>query len=199
MHRPFFAFLVATAWLNGQAQSSLPPCPEDASVTWTNCLGTYRAPSGHQYAGSFKNDERHGQGALISRQGYTLVEGVWRDDLTVDTTGGRWRVIGYTDGGVYFVLTNSIRQEGVFRRAWTMMAYEEPHPKYRWLSGRELSKFDCANERYQMLQATLYAGSWGSGEILDSFDEGEWKYLAPGTAFERVAKYICNHDFTDKK
>jgi len=28
-----------------------------------------------------------------------------------------------------------------------MTARTEPNPKYGWLSGRELSRFDCGNER----------------------------------------------------
>jgi hypothetical protein len=192
MNRIFFSILFATAWLNSHAQSSMPACPNDPSVVWNNCVGTYIGDDGRKYRGSFKNDLRRGQGALISAKGYTLVEGVWLNDATVETGGGQWRIVSSTNDVVWFVLTKSIGLEGVSRRAWLMRAYAEPYPEYGWLSGRELQKFDCANERFQQVKATLFSGSWGSGDVLYSFGEQEWEYVPPGTAFESVARYICD-------
>ncbi|MBM3339267.1 MAG: hypothetical protein FJY62_04665 [Betaproteobacteria bacterium] len=199
MSRILFAFLLAAAWIDGHAQSSLPPCPTDTSVVWTNCFGTYTVEIGVQYVGGFKNDERYGQGSLISAKDYTLVEGFWRDDNSVDVDGLQWKAVSATDKLYYFVLSQSIKQDGAFRRAWLMRAYKQPVKEYRWLSARELWRVDCGNERSQMVSASVFSGSWGSGQILNTFDESNWDYVEPGTAFSDVMKYVCDYKPTPGK
>ncbi len=44
------------------AQSSLPACPSNVDVRWTNCYGTYTYPNGDKYVGEYKDGEQHGQG-----------------------------------------------------------------------------------------------------------------------------------------
>jgi len=102
VNRILFAFLLAAAWIDGHAQSSLPPCPTDTSVVWTNCFGTFTNESGIQYVGGFKNDARYGQGSLISAKGYTLVEGFWWDNTSVDVDGLQWKYVSANDEMYFF-------------------------------------------------------------------------------------------------
>jgi hypothetical protein len=198
MIRLVIVLLLAAAWLDSHAQS-LPECSEEKPFyEWSGCVGTYTYPDGTQYVGGFASGESRGRGTLISAKGHTLVDGRWLDDVTVDSGGGRWRYVSDGSKAYFFVLINSIRQEGAFRRAWLMTAYKEPNPKYGWLSARELSRFDCGNERYQVVQASNYAGSWGEGDLLDSFGQGEWKYTQPGTVFADVAQYVCGYKLGNK-
>jgi len=197
--RIFIALLLATAWIDGHAQSSLPPCPTDTSVVWTNCHGTFTYPSGAKYVGTFKDDAYNGHGKLISAKGFALAEGMWIDNYTVVSAGTPWRYVSDGGGVIFFVATQSIRQEGVFRRAWVMRGYDEVEPEFRWLSVRSLEKVDCVNERTQRMSSTAHDGPFGSGNVLDTFGEREWQYVAPGTTYAGVAKFICDYKLTPKK
>jgi hypothetical protein len=54
--------VVAVAWLDGHAQSALPPCPMDVAPTkWTACVGTLKTKSG-TYEGEFRNGLYEGRG-----------------------------------------------------------------------------------------------------------------------------------------
>lgn len=192
MSRIIVAILIAFAWLDGHAQSSLPPCKAD-SPYWTNCFGTYTNESGTEYAGGWKDNQQYGKGSLISPKGYTFVEGFWRDDKTVDRDDLRWFWAGSSSKASVFVLSKSIKQVGAFRRAWVMWAAAEPDEKFRWLSFRQLQNFDCINERSQVLSSTEYSGSFGSGDVLSSSDEEKWGYVGPNTMHATVMKYVCNH------
>jgi len=94
------AILILPLVLVGCAETSLPPCPTDTSVVWTNCFGTYTSPDGTQYVGEFKDGNYNGQGTLTFRYGQKYV-GEWKDgkqngqgtmtypDGTVES--GRWQ------------------------------------------------------------------------------------------------------------
>jgi hypothetical protein len=228
MRRMIFIAVVSAAWLDGHAQSSERKCPNspaDAFVQtldWTNCygeltlpnarykgewkdgaangFGTFTSSDGSKYVGIHREFGRFGEGALISPKGHTIVTGEWQDNDTVETVGGSWRVVSDApDMATLFVLPASVKKDGAFRRAWAMWAYHAPHPVYRWLSSRELIKFDCADERYQRVAATTFAGSFGSGDVLDSFDEGKWEYSAPGSVMSAILNYVCEHKLTTNK
>ena len=196
----FLVILVAAAWPTADAQSSLPPCPEDSPVAWTNCFGSFTWDNGTTYTGEWKDDKYYGQGSLISHKGYILAEGTWRDD-TVATSGGRWKRVASSANFSLFVLMDSIRQEGAFRRAWTVRAYNEPQQDYRWLSAKSLERFDCADERVQVISATLFSGPFGSGapSPLDSLGKAEWSYVPPGSAFESLMKNVCGYKLPNNK
>jgi hypothetical protein len=80
MNRLFAALLLATAWLDAHAQSSLRPCPMPFSTTtWTNCFGTVTWGNGSKYVGEWRDDKYHGQGAYTYADGSKYV-GEYRDD-----------------------------------------------------------------------------------------------------------------------
>ena len=198
MHRFLFAILVVFVWLDAHAQSSLPPCPTVKSAVWTNCFGEIQLSDGTRYAGEWKGNKYHGegtyrysngatyigmyrvgkpfgQGSWISPEGHTLVEGVWTDDVTVETAGGQWRYAAESNDNVWFVLTRSVKNEGAFRRAWIMRADFKPSATTRALSSRSLEKFDCVNERSQPMTTTAHSGPFGSGDTLyTAASEGRW-------------------------
>ena len=63
-----------------QASRGLPPCLGDSATSfWTNCVGTYTAPSGQKYVGEYKDDKRNGQGTYTFPSGEKYV-GEYRDD-----------------------------------------------------------------------------------------------------------------------
>jgi hypothetical protein len=224
MYRAFCVLLLAIAWLDAPAQSALPPCPSDISVVWTNCFGTYTQSDGSRYVGEFDEDMYHGNGSLIlssgekfvgrylkgrrsgkgtsiSSKGHVFVEGIWIDDFTVLVGSSLWRIASYALDGSneYWVLSDSIRDDGAVRRVWVMATNAAPDPKDKALSSRLLVNFACIDERYSIVTASRFSGSFGSGDILSSYDGGKWDYVAPDTVFSFVMKYVCEYKTTLKK
>ena len=124
---------------------------------------------------------------------------VCRNEETVVTLGGRWFWAGNSGYSSVFVLTESIRQDGMFRRAWVINAYSERNLEGGFLSARGLKEFDCADERIQNVTQTNFSGAFATGDTLASMDEGEWTFVAPGTAYSAVMKYVCDYKLTPGK
>ena len=81
MSRIVFALLLATAWLDAHAQSSLPPCPGDyKTTTWTNCFGTYTYYNGDKYVGAWRDGNRNGQGIEYNAFGTVRLSGLWANN-----------------------------------------------------------------------------------------------------------------------
>ena len=60
------------------AESALPDCPTDQSLSFHNCFGTFIF-DGEKYVGEWKDDKKHGQGTLTFSSGEKYV-GEWKDD-----------------------------------------------------------------------------------------------------------------------
>jgi len=193
MSRIFIALLLATAWLDGHAQSSLPPCPAEPLANWTDCFGTYTFDDGAQYVGGYKDNAQFGSGALISPKGHLLVAGVWKNDRTVTVSGSRWFLVSRSGIGVTFVAMDSIREEESMRRVWVMATLNEPMTQFKTLSIRNLLKFDCPNERFQTVSANSFAGPFGSGDTSPSWTDEKWQYVAPGSAFAPLLRFVCDY------
>ena len=56
-----------------RAESGLEPCPEETSVPWTDCFGTYAYGNGTKYVGEFRNDARNGKGIFTYPDGANYV------------------------------------------------------------------------------------------------------------------------------
>jgi len=80
VHRFLFAILVVFVCLDAHGQSSLPRCPNNTSLKWTNCTGTFSSPDGVKYSGEWRDDMRDGQGTSTSPNG-DKYDGEWRDDM----------------------------------------------------------------------------------------------------------------------
>jgi len=55
------AFVLAALAGGVVAQSSLPACTGSDASRWTNCLGTWTAPSGSKYVGEWRDGKDHGR------------------------------------------------------------------------------------------------------------------------------------------
>jgi TonB family protein len=71
--RLLFATLIATVWLDSNAQSSLPRCPANTNVVWSKCAGTFVQPNGEMYVGDWLDDMKHGWGAHTRADGTKYV------------------------------------------------------------------------------------------------------------------------------
>ncbi|GLI92329.1 MORN repeat-containing protein [Methylocystis echinoides] len=90
------AMLVAAPQL-AAAQSKQPPCPTSRKIAWTDCDGSYTYDDWSTYVGGFKDDKRHGQGAMVYPDGQKYVGGFKfdrRDGPGVYTSPNRNRWAG---------------------------------------------------------------------------------------------------------
>jgi hypothetical protein len=87
------ALVFGLAWIcEAWAQSSLPPCPSDASV-WNRCIGTYTFFDGRKYVGEFRDDKRNGQGTFTYPNGEEagIYVGEFRDGKRNGQGSYTWR------------------------------------------------------------------------------------------------------------
>ncbi|QGM97771.1 MORN repeat-containing protein [Methylocystis parvus] len=80
-HRVIFgaALLCIAVHQEAAAQDDLPPCPSSRRLVWNDCRGSYTYDDWSKYAGAFKNDKRHGQGAMIYPDGQKYSGGFVND------------------------------------------------------------------------------------------------------------------------
>jgi hypothetical protein len=77
-------------------QSNLPPCPNDKSLLWHNCQGTYTFTDGSKYVGEWKDGKQNGQGAYTFPDGTKYVGG-FKDGQRKDGQG----TMTFPDGSKY--------------------------------------------------------------------------------------------------
>ena len=106
MSRIVLVLLLATAWLDAHAQSSLPPCPENKKAIWANCeygtgiryagefrdgkrngQGMYTFADGRYHVGEYRDNKRNGRGTLYNVNGTVRASGMWRDDQFLQSSG----------------------------------------------------------------------------------------------------------------
>ena len=68
-----FSLCVALIVGPARAESGLEPCPEEISVPWNDCFGTYAYGNGTKYVGEFRNDARNGKGTFTYPDGANYV------------------------------------------------------------------------------------------------------------------------------
>jgi len=199
MTRIFVAILTAFAWLDGHAQSGLPKCTPTVLEDTRHCFGAFEDfIDGVIHIGGWRNGSPYGEGRLYGESG-VIVRGNWKGWGQVVVDEDLWQYVSSTPKILMFVLPRSIRKEGSYRRAWTMIAQiKEDEDGVQ--SERVLNDFDCSKERVKILSWTTFSDKFGSGKVLNEWrDLGDWNYVAPGTPQETLFKLICNHKLTTQK
>lgn len=197
-------------------QSTLPPCPEETRVAWTNCRGYRIYPSGSTYEGGFRNDQfdgqgkyiwptgeqflgqfsngvARGQGQLLAANGQLIVQGFWENDDYVVNGGVRWYKVGVGENSAFFVAPESIRIDGASRRAWVTVSFFTPMAVYNVISFKRLDVYDCNDERVKTLSLTPYSGPFGSGRPLPTVGERQWDFVIAGTIAHATMTYVCTY------
>jgi hypothetical protein len=63
----------AAIMLSAAGAWALPKCPDDPSVVWSNCLGTFTYTDGNKYVGEWHDNEPHGHGTYAFTSGNKYV------------------------------------------------------------------------------------------------------------------------------
>jgi TonB family protein len=100
MSRILVALLLVTMWVDGHAQSSLPPCPENTNVVWSECVGPFIQANGEMYAGEWLDDMKHGWGAHTRADGTKYV--------------GQFQRSKRHGEGIYYSANGTVRSSGLW-------------------------------------------------------------------------------------
>jgi hypothetical protein len=133
---------------------------------------------------------------MRAKMGMAIVASVGLSNLA---TAQDWSLVTDNDEGtIFLVMDGSVRIVNSYRRAWVMLDYNKNETAMR--SAKMLWEVDCAGERNRVIAYYAYSGQMGAGESVGSSDQsGEWRYLAPGTSGDTVAKRICNAPVRSEK
>ena len=101
----------------------LASCPEDQSLRYDNCWGTYTYANGDKYVGEWQADQKHGLGTNLYATGDNYV-GEFRNDRrngqgTYTFANGRKELGGFKDGllnglAIQYGADGSIAASGIF-------------------------------------------------------------------------------------
>ena len=96
-----------------------------------------------------------------------------------------------SDTSTFYYDPATIRKDGTMRRVWKVANLINRH-KDGEMSYRSRSEFDCKKERYRFIATSSHSESMGGGRVLETtFEENQWREIAPGTFDETTLKIVC--------
>jgi len=106
---------------------------------------------------------------------------------------GEWFKIGeITNGDVYYIDQDSIKQQNGYVYFWAMGDYFVPN-KYGDMSGKAHYQGECSVNRFKHLSYIFYKQQMGSGAGETGNAPGEWKYLSPEGIGSTMLNYVCDY------
>ena len=138
---------------------ALEPCPENTSIQWDNCVGTYTWANGNKYVGGWQDDKRHGQGTYTWANGRKFV-GSYKDGKS-HGQGTFTNADGLKFVGVW---QDGRRLDGTY--TWPNGDILETCPddasNYQW--DDYLQWDNCASEK-KFGNEDVYFGGWQDGQM----------------------------------
>jgi hypothetical protein len=111
--------------------------------------------------------------------------------LTTTPTWAEWVKVTASSDDVYYLDPSTIRRDGNFRKAWTLIDFIKMGRKGVH-SLKAFKEFDCKEERFRVLTAVGYAGQMGTGTVLGSENPTiPFGYVAPNTASADQLRFVC--------
>lgn len=85
----------------------------------------------------------------------------------------------------------SVIRIGSVHRVLRVVQFENPASN-GMRSVRSVEEFDCAEERYRIIEMTFHTGPMGTGKIVESVrPEIFWSYVPPSSSDGRIMERIC--------
>lgn len=161
--------------LPASAQSSLPLCPTDTSVVWTNCFGVLKSPDGENYVGEWKDGKKNGHGTTLSSSGAMYI-GEYKDDQR----NGQGTYI-WASGAKYVGEYNDGKRNGQGSYTWP------DGEKYvgEWKDGKR----NGPGIMYNPSGIVKESGTWSDGQLSQSFaiDTTRFPFDAVGRSASKPA------------
>jgi hypothetical protein len=102
-----------------------------------------------------------------------------------------WVKVGVTEGADHYIDPATIRKDGNFRKAWTLMDLKQRSDE-GVMSRRILLELDCKGERVRFLSFSTHSKPMAGGDTLvTESNPDEWQHIAPETIPALILKRAC--------
>ena len=116
--------------------------------------------------------------------------------LTSGAVMAEWKTVAEdAEGNIIFVDPATRKRAGDIVRIGVLTNYAKAQVNdgITYLSHKELSEFDCKNDRLRQLHQTIYAGLNGSGRVMaDIAKASEWLHIEPGWMAWYLLAFVCS-------
>lgn len=111
---------------------------------------------------------------------------------------GKWSLVSEADDyrGLYIDLS-TLKKINAYYEIWILMDLEKPMEGSSFTknipikSFKERIRISCLEDKVKNLTIVDYSERMGNGEILNTLDEGEWRYPNPDSVIYQVMKKVC--------
>ena len=111
---------------------------------------------------------------------------------------GKWSLVSEADDyrGLYIDLS-TLKKINAYYEIWILMDLEKPMEGSSFTknipikSFKERIRISCLEDKVKNLTIVDYSERMGNGEILNTLDEGEWRYPNPDSVIYQVMKIVC--------
>lgn len=102
-----------------------------------------------------------------------------------------WVKVSEHTESFFYIDPATIRRDGNLRRVWEIQDLKKRH-KEGEMSMRNLSEYDCKEERTRILSITGHSDPMAGGKTLFSESgPGKWDDIAPGTVSQKMMRIVC--------
>jgi hypothetical protein len=106
-----------------------------------------------------------------------------------------WVEVGKTDISTVYADPATIRRIGPIARMWFLLDYKVTQLRDTYMpfgSARDQAEFNCAEDRFRVLNFSFHSGKMASGEIVHSRSEPfSWEPIPPQTGIDVLLKTAC--------
>lgn len=90
------------------------------------------------------------------------------------------------------VLTEAAPPNAPYQRLWTRWEYQDLF-EGKYLSEQSLLEFDCAAQKFRMVQDIKFSGRNSSGDETPNSTATDWSFAPPGSLFATLASKACGN------
>ena len=112
--------------------------------------------------------------------------------FTSSSSLAQWELYAEVTEAFLYMDLSSIRKDGNLRKVWVLQDLKQ-RQKEGGLSFRARMEYDCKEERFRYLSATLHSSQMAQGNLINSqTGVSNWIDIAPRTAMEDSFKLVCS-------
>lgn len=107
-----------------------------------------------------------------------------------------WVQVGKNKDGLIYLDYSSINKNGINKKAWTLVIFNEPKPLPNApaiLSTKAYDEFDCKNLETRQLTFIAYSDKESNNQILINNDKDKFQPVVPDSSWAKVLKAVCKY------
>lgn len=111
--------------------------------------------------------------------------------LVTGSAWAEWQKVAETDETIFYIDPTTIRKNGNMRLVWELRDFK----RLRWdlaSSFRVRLRYDCNDERVQVLSGTLHSASMADGFVLKEVKgDNSWSDIRPENPLSAALAIVC--------